>query len=747
MKVCILSHHLNYDLAMNHKLLSRIAWFFMFILGIVFCLKAIREPDLWWMYRTGEWMWSNGVTYTDPFSYTQEGTNWINVKWLFEIIISSFKEIGGPEMVFVLQAIFTGLILFFMSKTTTVLQKKIYPDATAPAYLAIAIAGVLALISIDYRMIGRPEMSSHLLTAVYLYLFVQQHKKPNSKWIYALIPLQLLWTNLHEAFGVGMVLIMAFLGASWVEYYFRKNIWGEKNQQMPLVLSYASLGALAAIVVNPRGPEMWLHPFNIFGQLQDNKFTTELLSYQDDAYWAKEAYFNLTFFALAALVVVFLGLLRKRQAAPIVPKMKTTNNKKAKLPKEVEPWSLLDRFGLAHLLIGAMLFYLSLTAYRNIPFFVIAASPLAALGVYAAFQLLYARVKALKIAMPILSILLFAGLYWGVVTNNYYKWTASRDTFGLQVLNSHNPVAAANFIKENKIEGRAFADYLSSAYLLWALQPDFKTYIDLRDLDIFPSEFFNKYNRLLQQPKLFDKEDEKYKFDYVVLLRRNIEVLPQLFVHLQDHPNYELVFVDPVAVIYLKNNKRNQAVIDQYGISKGKDVYQALKSATSSTLPSIINKIFNPLFQTQRYGEVDQNSIIAHFYYAIGESERALDYAQKSIDSGISDYRGYEIKGLVNARYFLDPETEEEKRKLYAKETETAFRNALTYNEKSLESLFGLGVLLMEQEKFGDAIQYFQSAKVLAPQHPMIQQHLNTCFQKMQKMGPKEENAIPVPMN
>ncbi len=724
---------------MNPKLLSRIAWYLMLILGIALCLKGIREPDLWWMYRTGEWMWGNGVTYEDPFSYTQEGTNWINVKWLFEIIIATFKAIGGPEMVFVLQAIFTTLIMFFVAKTTQVLHHKIQPQATQAPHLAMALAGALALFTLDFRMIGRPEMSSHLMTAIYLYLFVLQHKKPDSKWIYALIPLQLLWTNLHEAFGVGMVLLMAFLGATWVEYYFRKQIWGEQGQKMPLKLSYAVLGALAVVVINPRGPLMWAHPFNIFGQLQDNKFTTELLSYQDAAYWQKEAYLNLLFFGLAALVVIFMGLLRKprkKQQAPIERKIKYAPKSKPP-PKEVEPWSLVDRFGLGHLLLGAMLFYLSLTAYRNIPFFVIAAAPLAGLGIHAFFKLLYQRVKVLNLALPVLSILLIIGLYITVVSGKYHQWTQSRDVFGLQVLNSHNPVGAANFIQEHEIKGRCFADYLSSAYLLWALKPEFKTYIDLRDLDIFPTSFFEQYNKLLQQPALFDQEDQKYNFDYVVLLRRNIEQLPQLFVHLQDHPKYELVFVDPVAAVYLKKTEQNTAVIEQYGMAKKQDLFYPLAQSSSSTLPLIITKIFNPLFQNQSYEEVDQEAIAAHFYYAIGESVLALDYAQKSIDKGISGYRGYEIKGLVNARYFLDPETDEAARQNYATVAIKAFRQALSVNEQSLESLFGIGVMLMEQGKYSEAAPYFKSARELAPQHPMIQQHLNTCYQKMQEQQPQ----------
>jgi len=62
--------------------IARIAWAICILVGIVLSLKALREPDLWWMYRTGEWMLENGqVTKSDPFSYTFAGTEWINVKW------------------------------------------------------------------------------------------------------------------------------------------------------------------------------------------------------------------------------------------------------------------------------------------------------------------------------------------------------------------------------------------------------------------------------------------------------------------------------------------------------------------------------------------------------------------------------------------------------------------------------------------------------------------------------------------
>ena len=84
---------------MKHQsILHKVAWALCLLTGIVLSLKAIREPDLWWMYRTGEWMLEQGqVTRQDTFSYTFEGVEWINVKWLFEILISLAKNAFGVE--------------------------------------------------------------------------------------------------------------------------------------------------------------------------------------------------------------------------------------------------------------------------------------------------------------------------------------------------------------------------------------------------------------------------------------------------------------------------------------------------------------------------------------------------------------------------------------------------------------------------------------------------------------------------
>jgi len=712
----------------NMKLLPRIAWYILLTLGFVICLKSVREPDLWWMYRTGEWMIENGqVTYKDPFSYTMEGTNWINVKWLFEILITFFKSIGGPEMVFVLQGLVAFDILLLIGRSSKNLATKQQVTQGSSYWLALALVGLLALVALDFRFIGRPEMMSHLFTADFLFLFVLYYRKPDTNWIYALIPLQVLWANLHEGFGTGMVLIVAFLAGNWLEYYWRGNV------AKPLTLTWASLAALFAVVLNPRGPEMWLHPLNIFTQLKENQYTTELFDYTTTTYWQKEAYINLIFLAAALFMILFTGLFANtKKVEPAVVVEKKGANKKTETLITTVAISPFWNYGIGYSIVVAMLFYLSLTAYRNIPFFIIAAAPLAVLSLERLLRWLFDRIKATELALSSLTVALLMLFYVGIVSNKYQKLTASRDEFGLQVLNGHNPVAAADFIEKNKLKGRCFADYLSSSYLLWRLKPDFKTYIDLRDLDIFPNAFFERYNVLLQNPQVFEEEDKKYNFDYVLLLRRNIEAIPMLYKYLQESPNYQLVFADAVSVVYLKNTATNKPLIEKLALGKdgSRDVFQPLSPSRSSSLAAVFNKIFNPLFKNRSYEEVDEALIAAHLYYTVGASDLGLAYCEKSLTKA-PNYRAHEIKGLIYARLFLDPKTAADKKMEYDELAVAAFDKSLALKTDALESLFGKAVLLMENQKFGEAIPFLQQAQKIAPQNPNIQQHLSMCYQKM----------------
>lgn len=94
--------------------LKKLPIIFCYVLAFVFGMKQIREPDIWWQLLSGRWMLEHGqVTHTDVFSYTMAGTRWVNVKWLYEVLIAGLEKLFGPEGVMLLQAIANICILFF----------------------------------------------------------------------------------------------------------------------------------------------------------------------------------------------------------------------------------------------------------------------------------------------------------------------------------------------------------------------------------------------------------------------------------------------------------------------------------------------------------------------------------------------------------------------------------------------------------------------------------------------------------
>ncbi len=720
--------------------IARISWAICLLIGIVLSLKALREPDLWWMYRTGEWMLEHGqVTKTDPFSYTFAGTEWINVKWLFEILITVGKNWFGVEFIFVFQALVTILILTFFYKTTNIIHQY---TSNQPSYQNRPFAGLiftalLMLFTIDYRLIGRPEMTSHAMVAIYLWLFWKQHYRPSSKLILLLIPLQVLWTNMHEAFGIGMVLMLAYLGATWLHYiYAQKKQW---QVDTPKLLSIAVLGALLAVSFNPRGIQMWWHPFEIFNQLGKNQYTTELASIWKLSYWEKQAYLNLLFLGVSLLFIFFYPFIQKKKRLPQEVKTTPVSQKKTKKTKKTQKkstpqkhnsklglvaWfdSNVQKFGLGNGLLFFMLFYLSITAYRNIPFFILAAAPLFAIGM----EYLFRKINAAKWIYPLL-LVLGVCFYGAVITGKYHEWSNSRDTYGLQVLSSHNPIGAAEFIQQHEIKGTCFSDYLTSAYLLWKLQPDFKTYIDLRDLDIFPTDFFTDFAKVTNIPSEFEAKDDSLNFNYVVLFRPKFQSLHQ---YLLTSTNYELVFVDPVASVYLKNTPQNKALIQQYGFTRNgfKDLFSDLKPVAASSTSYFISKVFNPLYTPTNYSETDEDAIAGSYYLSLQQTNLAFERAKASVLAGVEPWKGYELLGNIYNNAAFNSAIEDSLKQSYIQQAAYQYTQAIKAKPDYVSAIVGQATLSLQQQDFPVAIHLLNQAIAIDSDYAPAIQYLGLCY-------------------
>jgi hypothetical protein len=382
------------------KNLQKLVFILIGLCAFVLGMKQLREPDIWWQLLSGRWMIENGaITHKDVFSFTMAGRPWINVKWLYEIFIALIEKGLGPEGVLLLQAVVNVVIVWLLYRTLTALGKHTNKAFTL---FAAAMSLLLFLAINEYRMAGRPEMISHLMCTLFLYIL---WRNPGFEWkkIWWLIPLQCIWANMHEGYPVGIVIIGTIAAGSFLSYILTK----EKQSLQSAISALLILAAcVVVILLNPNGIILWKQPFEIYRQVWANKYTTELYSFKDPQYWTIEAKWHIGL--LIATCVYW--------AAQILQAIKQKQIKTFFTPLIV-----------SYLLLIPLFAYLSLTANRNIPFSEIVLFPTLPFMFIWVWQLCKGeQISILKTiskqAVPI-AVITAALFYVTVVSNKFYVYT------------------------------------------------------------------------------------------------------------------------------------------------------------------------------------------------------------------------------------------------------------------------------------------------------------------------------------
>jgi tetratricopeptide (TPR) repeat protein len=666
------------------KLLPRVAFLFSFLLAIAFSFKALREPDLWWQIKTGEWILQHFTVPTvDVFSFTHKGVEWINIKWGFEVLAAVVAGTLGVDCVFLLQVVVAVLLLWFLWKLSILFIENWKPEMLQYALLAFALLSPLLLASIEYRIIGRPEMTSHLMTVVFLFILVSYRFKP-SRIIFWLIPLQCVWANFHEAFGIGVVLVSIFLFAAVVEFKLLKvsrvTFGSVKTLAVVLLLS------VVAIFLNPYGYKMVLQPLAIFGQVFENKFTTELLPFSSREFWKKEAWMAIAWLSFFVLFIAKIIVSSKKNIG-----------------------SLFNQIPLAYFIVIIAFIYLSSTAFRNIIFLVLVLFPVVFLGLFN----LIIKYKRLLPQMAFASILFSILFYVFIVSNKYYEFTESRDRFGLEVRPDYNSIGASNFIINNKLSGNCFSDYLISAYLLWKI-PGFETFIDLRDLDVFPASFFDVFYEAAMMPEKFMELDSKFNFNYAVLYRPQFHSLHK---YLSAGNGYKIVFADAVAAVYVKTSS-SESVFDS-------NVFYDVSAPVLSNTAIVLNAILNPFHRASSVSLAENKYAAANYFINIGRLDVAISNAQQIVASD-EPWKGNELLGQIY--YTKSTVAATDSAAILLQTAGSYFSKALQQQADYFPALMGLGSVYFQQKFLAQAKDIFTKATVLQPSNINAWLSLAACY-------------------
>ncbi len=274
------------------------------VLSLLPVTSAIRDPDFWWHLRAGQLIIAKGALLgTDPFTYTVASHAWTMHEWLTEVLFALMQRAGG-----------LGLIVLTLSAVTWlgILCMFIRARERSPNRYVCA-AGLLLAVLAGYPIWGpRVQMVTFCFAALTL-LLVERHLQRGGRAIWALVPLFLLWSNLHSGFIIGLGVIAAVLVAEVCGRWLRMPDAAASARVRTLLP--VLLACTAVSMINPNGPGILLYAFQTQGSPAQQALILEWHS-PDFHDWSVIP-FGLMLLALAAMVAVNRRM-RARDAALVL---------------------------------------------------------------------------------------------------------------------------------------------------------------------------------------------------------------------------------------------------------------------------------------------------------------------------------------------------------------------------------------------------------------------------------------------
>jgi hypothetical protein len=339
------------------------------------------------------------------------------------------------------------------------------------------------------------------------------HQKKN--YLFWLPIIAVFWVNFHGLFSLGWIVMGAYLVGILVH---------ERKLDKKL-LKWSVISVLASII-NPYFFKGIAFPFYLFTRLQgSNVFKNYIEEFRSP--WAIRPTANIGLGPTLSLYLYFLVTIVGILLVLITYKR-----------RKIHEYLILGTF-----------FFLSFMAVRNIPLFIIIALQIFALSLYDLSKEVKSklnRVKGVNFLSQCLPpvFLVFTLLYCPrIITDAYYTSDRRAINFGIGLDNYAHPVAGADFIVENNLNGRILNDLNTGSWLIWKIpQPVF---IDGR-LEVMQEKFFQEYIASFSKDGL-RRLINKYKpkliiFDYSVSLAWNNQ--------LRSMRDWRLIYWDETSVIY-----------------------------------------------------------------------------------------------------------------------------------------------------------------------------------------------------
>jgi hypothetical protein len=493
---------------------------FIFVLrsqqGISFLLG---DSDTGWHLRTGEWILAHGrVPTTDLFSYTKAGQPWFAWEWLWDLCFGWIHAQAGLAGVVIVSLLVISAALVLVLRTAL--------RRCDNALLAFGLVWLGAYLS-TIHWHARPHLVTLLFAAVFMFI-LDRVRDGKAALLWWLLPLTVVWTNMHGAFFVGLSFLGAFAAGELCGWLVERDpLWARVRlgRVMPYVLTAA--GCLACSIVNPYGYQLHVHIFRYL--VQENHAQT-INEFQSLSFHHPTGSCFGIILALAA-AAAFWHLMRKE-------------------------------FGLAILILGW--WWLALYSGRNIPIFLIAAIAPIAQALQEMLTVLQNSDTSARLKRVVASFL-EVGSEVAAMERHWRVHLVSAVPVALiaavslaanppaalhaQFIAERFPVAAVDRFLTHCTSVRIFAHDQWGGYLIYRLYPRGKVFVDGRS-DFYGPKFGEDWLRIANGRYDWQQQLDKFSVDTVLLPGDSA-----LASTMKEAQRWHVVYDDGAAIIFQPSNE------------------------------------------------------------------------------------------------------------------------------------------------------------------------------------------------
>ena len=268
------------------------------LLAFLLGCRHISDTTTLVRIRTGEHLASNGILppANDVFSYTAAERPWVNLGWLFDLVIAGVYGVGGAAGLTLLAAVAGGATFYLLHGITR---------DDLPTWWTSVCVGV-ALLMVNLQFTALPQLITLLGVAWMLRGLHTWSQTGKQSTLWCLVGSLAMWSNLDPRAFIGWLILLAYLVGAAIAQKSGRIMLPENATLKGLAMAAAA--GFVALMINPFGWQAILSPIQLYGVempalveyagLIKLPHEVQLVPLFDSAVWS-----NLNQHTIAALVI------------------------------------------------------------------------------------------------------------------------------------------------------------------------------------------------------------------------------------------------------------------------------------------------------------------------------------------------------------------------------------------------------------------------------------------------------------